>query len=133
MSLRGFLALSGGLLLLAGLIVALFVPVSASDSAGVELRCGTGAFEDEIAARDYDQRRHARELEGALDATTGLPTGPGYGTPLGGSTVITPADCDGARSSRLMLGVPIAVVGAVVLLGALIVRTPPGRMRREES
>lgn len=103
----------------------LLIPVSAKDSAGMSMSCGTPASADQAAERDYflEQRRQA--LAATLDVVTGKPTGPGYGTPAGGYFEPTPPDCDGARSSRrtgALLGLSL---GVVLVVGAAIVRTNP--------
>lgn len=123
MSLRRYLAAIGVVVALAGLVLLALVPVSAKDSAGTKLQCGTALTDDERAALEYNQQQRQRELAATLDVVTGMPTSPGFGTPRGGYTAVTPPDCEGAQSSRMTLGIVVALAGLAVAGGAALVRS----------
>jgi hypothetical protein len=123
MSPRIFIAAIGAAAAVVGLVFLVAVPIAVSDARGTSLRCGTAVNRDENAAKDYylDERR--RELQATLDVTTGKPTGPGSGTPIGGYSSVARPDCDGAVGLRRGWTIPLAVVGLVAIIGAAVVRT----------
>lgn len=107
------LILLGGTLALAGLI-AVALPVTARDGDGINLSCGNAISRDEQAASAYAQDRLRRSIEPTLDATTGLPTSPGVGTPRGGYGPGAAADCEGAMNTRRAWTIPLGIAGLVI-------------------
>jgi hypothetical protein len=124
LSLRTFATLFGAAAAVVGLVFIVAVPISLQDSAGQTLQCGTAFKRDEQAAADYQKKQQQEQLAATLDIVTGKVTGPGSGTPTGGYTPVAVPDCNGALNTRRMWTIPLAAIGAVMLIGALVVRTP---------
>jgi hypothetical protein len=107
MSLRRLALLLGALLLVAG-VIALLVPVSVPGNDSGSIGCGNA-----VSARAANNGTVANVpiLNQLLPHTDFV------------------AQCESAVSSRRSWSIPLAVVGAVVLVGALVVR-PTGRVGR---
>src|SRR3954471_2459492 len=103
MSLRRFLAVLGAVALIGG-AAALFEPVhiDSKDMRGDDISCGAAFSADTGAAWMKDRQA---VLAGGTD--------PG-----------NVADCKSALAARKTWTIPLAIAGGVVLLGALVVRTP---------
>lgn len=105
MTARRLAMLIGAILLVAG-VIGLLVPVSVSDSDGKSVGCGNAAVSDMSAAQSANN------------------------SGVGGVPVLNQlvphtdfvALCDSAVSSRRSWTIPLAVVGAVVLLAAVLLR-----------
>jgi len=112
MSLRRLALLLGALLLVAG-VIALLVPVSVPGNDSGSIGCGNAVSEDLTSARAANNGTVANVpiLNQLLPHTDFV------------------AQCESAVSSRRSWSIPLAVVGAVVLAGALVVR-PTGRVGR---
>jgi len=121
MSLRWYVAIVGGLVAVAALVFLVGVPMSARDSAGTSVSCGTATRPDQQAAADYQMQQQERALAATLDPVTGKITGPGQPT-TGGYVAVTPPDCGGAIDRRRMWSIPLGVAGGC-----------GGRCRREAS
>lgn len=118
MSLRQFLILISALFVV-GAIVTLAIPVHAS-AGGHNFTCGNGFSEDASGAA---HEARVDDLSNALAPYYG-----NYGAKFGGDTKTYVASCDSAVTIRRAIGWPIGGLGAVGLLGGLLVR--PG-VRRE--
>jgi hypothetical protein len=97
--------------------------MSARDSAGTSVPCGTATRPDEQAAADYQLHQEQLSVEATLDPVTGKPTGHGEPT-TGGYVPVTPPDCGGTIERRRMWTIPVGVAGLVVLVGAAVTRRP---------
>jgi hypothetical protein len=102
---RRFILAVGAALLIAGLI-GLVVPVSVSDGNGSSIGCGTAVAADQSGARAANDKTVA-------------------GIPI--LNQIVPhtdyvAECGSALSGRRAWSIPLAVVGAIVVAGALVLR-----------
>jgi hypothetical protein len=111
MSLRRVILLAGAVALIAG-VIALLVPVSVSGEDGQSVGCGNAVATDLSAARDANSKNLANVpiLNQIVPSTDYV------------------AECQEAVSSRRAWSIPLAVVGALAIAGALLVRTS-GRAR----
>lgn len=122
MNLRNYALLISVAIAVTGIIFVAAVPVSLHLPDGTTLACGTAINRDDRDVTDYNLRQQREQFAATLDVVTGLPTGPGSGTPRGGYVPVERADCDGPISTRQEWAIPLAAVGAVAFLGALTVR-----------
>lgn len=99
----------GAVALLIGLI-ALLVPVSVSDGNGGSINCGTGLSSDLSAAQDANNRSVANVpiLNQVVPHTDYV------------------AECQSGLSGRRSWSIPIAVLGALVAGGSMLVGGRPG-------
>lgn len=107
MSPRSFAAAVGGVMLLIWLI-ALAIPVTVDDG-GTSVDCGSGfaGLSTEPGSRDAGHDIGAA-MRGDFSSSSDLE-----------------GDCEEDISARRAWGWPVGGVGAVVLLGALVIQTPP--------
>jgi uncharacterized membrane protein len=127
MNLRWYVAIVGALVAATALVFLVGVPMSALDSAGTSVSCGTATRPDEQAAADYRLHQQERAIEATLDPVTEKPTGPGEPT-TGGHMPITPPDCGGTIELRRMWTICLGVAGLVALVVAVVTMRPRGPM-----
>jgi len=106
MTVRRFVLVLGAVALVVG-IIGLLVPVSVSDSNGGSLGCGNAAISDLSSAREANNK-----------SVAGIPI----------LNQIVPhtdfvAECQSALSSRRSWTIPVTVIGAIAVFGALFVRS----------
>jgi hypothetical protein len=123
MTVRWYVAIAGALVAVAALVFLVGVPMSARDSGGTSVNCGTATRPDEQAAAYYQLHQEQLAVEATLDPVTGKVTGPGQQT-TGGYVPVTPPDCAGAVGRRRMWTIPLGLAGLVIVGGASIVRRP---------
>ncbi|ULE34623.1 aminopeptidase [Mycobacterium sp. IDR2000157661] len=104
MNLRRLVLLAGAVVLVVG-IVGLLLPVSIAGSEGQEIGCGNAVAADYSAAREADNSNPVNlpvinEIVPHTDAV---------------------AQCESAVSDRRMWAIPVAIIGAVLLVGGLLV------------
>lgn len=109
MTARRLAMLIGAIILIIG-VIGLLVPVSVSDDDGKSVGCGNALVSDTSAARDA-----TNEGVGGVPVLNELVPHTDF-----------VALCNDAVSSRRSWTIPVTVVGAVVILGALLIR---GRRR----
>lgn len=109
MTVRRIIIAVGAVLLLAG-IIGLLVPVSVSDGNGNSVSCGNGIAMDLSSARNANDKNGANIpiLNQVLPHTDYV------------------AQCRSSVNGRRSWTIPLAVVGAVAIGGALLVRRPAG-------
>jgi hypothetical protein len=100
------LILAAGVILVIAGVIALLVPVSVSDSNGGSVGCGNAVAED---------------LSGARSANGGTVANVPILNQIVPHTDFV-AQCQSAVSSRRAWSIPLAVVGALIAAGALVVR-----------
>ena len=103
MTLRRLTVLIGAVLLTIGAI-GLLTPVSATDTEGKSVSCGTTLVSDLSGARAANQKTVA-----SLPIISQVVPHTDY-----------VAECESALSSRRAWTIPLAVIGAVVIAGALV-------------
>ena len=109
MNLRRLIALAGAILLIAG-IVGLLVPVSVSGPNGDKIGCGNALASDMSAAREADNQNPAN-----LPVINQIVPHTSY-----------VAECGSAVSGRRAWAIPLAVVGALAIAGAFLIRPGAG-------
>jgi hypothetical protein len=110
MNLRRLILAIGAVLLVVG-IAALLMPVSVSGPNGESIGCGNAVASDPTAAKDADSKNLANlpVLNEIVPHTSYV------------------AECESALSHRRAWSIPLAAVGAIVAVGALLVRGRPAR------
>jgi hypothetical protein len=112
MSLQRVILLAGAVALIAG-VIALLVPVSVSGEDGQSVGCGNGVAADLSEARAANDRNLADvPILNQIVASTDYV-----------------AECQGAVSSRRAWSIPLAVVGALAIVGSLVMGRTLGRPR----
>lgn len=112
MSLQRLILLLGAAALIAG-VIALLVPVSVSGEDGQSVGCGNAVAADLSEARAANERNLADVpiLNQIIPSTDYV------------------AECQDAVSSRRAWSIPLAVVGALAIAGALVMGRTSGRSR----
>jgi hypothetical protein len=100
-------------LLVAG-IIGLLVPVSVSDDNGGSIACGNAVAADLSAARSANEKNLAN-----IPIVSQIVPHTDY-----------VAKCESSLSSRRGWSIPLTVIGAIVVAGALFVRWPQGAAAR---
>ncbi len=113
MDVRRLVLLAGVAALVAG-IIGLLVPVSVSAAEGQSVSCGNGIAADLSTARAEDDKRGANI--------------PIIGEVLSGGSEHV-AKCESALSSRRAWAIPVAVIGALAVVGALVLGGRTGRRK----
>lgn len=111
MTLRRLIVLAGAIVLIAG-IVGLLVPVSVSGPNGQTIGCGNGFASDLAAAQQADNQNPAN-----LPVINQFVPHTSYA-----------AQCGSALSDRRDWAIPLAVIGAIALVGALVMWRTAGRL-----
>jgi hypothetical protein len=110
MSVRRLILLVGAVALIAG-IIALLVPVSVSGTNGETIGCGNAVASDLSAAREADDTNLAN-----LPVLNQIVPHTNY-----------VAECESALSHRRAWSIPLAAIGAIAVVGSLLVRGRPAR------
>jgi hypothetical protein len=112
MSLQRMVLFAGAVVLIAG-VIALLVPVSVSGEDGASIGCGNAVAADLSEARAANDRNLANVpiLNQILPSTDYV------------------AECQEAVSSRRAWSIPLAVVGALAIAGALVIGRTSGGAR----
>lgn len=108
MTVRRLVLAAGAVILVIG-IIGLLVPVKVSDGNGGNIGCGNALVSDLSSAREANNKSVANVpiLNQIVPHTDFV------------------AECQSALSSRRSWSIPVAVIGAIVVVGAFFVR--PGR------
>ncbi|HYB38299.1 MAG TPA: aminopeptidase [Mycobacterium sp.] len=109
MTVRRSILLVGAAVLVAG-VVGLFVPVSVSNGGGGSIGCGNAVAADLSGARAANEKNLAN-----IPIVNQIVPHTDY-----------VAQCESSLSSRRAWTIPLAVIGAVAVAGALFVRRPRG-------
>lgn len=112
---RRLIMLVGAALLVAG-VIGLLVPVSVSGTNGGSIGCGNGVASDVSAARAEDNKNVGNSpIIQQIPIANQLAPQSHY-----------VADCNKALAGRRAWSIPLAVIGILVILGALFVQRPRG-------